>query len=189
MSKLIYKHGVMGSGKSFDLIRTVYNYRERGLTALVLKPVIDTAEGTSECVIKTRVGLELNAEWLDGLDSLDCYLNREAYDVVIVDESQFLSKEEVEVLSDFCYQTNTPVILYGLKNTFQGKLFDGSKRIIELADKIEEFKAMCPCGRTAKQNARVIDGKVISEGSIVGIKNEVEYVSYCTNCFRKLGGI
>lgn len=181
MSKIYFKTGVMTSGKTLDLIRVVYNYREKGHTVWVAKPVLDTRDGGK---ISTRAGLSIDCKWFD-VDTLAEDLIYEQPSAVIIDEAQFLSPEEVDKLQNLCYNYNVPIILYGLKTTFQGELFPGSKRIIEIADKVEEFKCMCSCGRPAKQSARVVNGQIIKHGETVAIGGNELYTAVCNHCFHR----
>lgn len=187
MSKIFYKTGVMGSGKTLDLLRVVYNYREKGHKVLLYKPELDTRNG-EKCHIKSRAGLEVKAYWLRHNDLKDVLLDLEilgAPSVIIVDEAQFLTKEQVDNFQKICYNNNIPIIFYGLKTTFQGELFEGSKRILEICDKVEDFKAMCHCGNVARQNARVVDGKMVVDGDIVSIGGNELYTAVCNKCFTQ----
>ena len=186
MAKINLYHGTMGSGKTLDLIRTVYNYREKGMRAYVYKPSIDTRDGVDDCIIRTRVGMELDAAWLSS-DSvywqlLEDNMNNKA-DVIIVDEAQFLSESQVNDFQDFSITNNIPIIFYGLKVDFTGHLFEGTKRIIEIADVITEVKGICHCGSIARQNARVVDGKIQKEGEVVVVGGNELYMPLCNKCF------
>lgn len=185
MSKIFFKTGVMGSGKTFDLLRVVYNYREKGMDVLLYKPRIDTREGSYECIIKTRAGLETNAYWIpDDIESdIETGIKEIKPSAIIVDEAQFLSKEQVDKFQKLCYNYNIPIIFYGLKSTFKGELFEGSKRILEICDKVEEFKSMCHCGNVARQNVRLIDGKMAKDGEVVSIGGNEQYTAVCNKCF------
>ena len=204
MAKIYGKFGVMGSGKSLDMIRAIYNYKERGMDVLVFKPSIDTREG-SECVIKSRTGFEVKAEWIESNDSalevIDEKLKQSGsgnipgpdyilrpYEktrakAIFIDEVQFLSKEQVDNLQKICYNYNIPVICYGLKLDFQSNLFEGSKRLIELADDIQELIGICHCGKRAKQNARVVNGVMVSDGDVVQIGGNESYIAVCNECY------
>ena len=185
MSKIFFKTGVMGSGKTMDLLRVVYNYREKGLEVFLYKPITDTREGTEKCIIKTRAGIFEEGSWIktEELTEIITELEKSVPEAIIIDEAQFLTKKQVDNLQKICYNYNIPLILYGLKTTFQGELFEGSKRIIEIMDKLEEFKSMCTCGRVARQNARVVDGKIIRDGEVVAIEGEAKYVAVCNKCY------
>lgn len=184
--KLYFKYGVMGSSKSFDLIRIEYNYRERGMKTLVLVPEIDTR---SSGKIISRTGFSVDATTVSPVENL--YLlaktrletNKEDIKVIFIDESHFLQKEQIDQLSDIADSLNIPVICYGLRTDFRGLLFEASKRLMELADEIEEIKAVCKCGRRANFTARFIDGKAINSGEQILIGAE-QYASYCRHCYK-----
>ena len=106
-------------------------------------------------------------------------------DAIIVDESQFLTKNQIDIFQKICYNYNIPVIFYGLKTTFQGELFEGSKRILEICDDVEEFKSMCHCGKVARQNVRLVNGKMVTDGEIVSIGGNEMYTAVCNHCFVK----
>lgn len=188
MSKIYFKTGVMGSGKTLDLLRVIYNYREKGLEVLVYKPQLDTRDGV-DCVIKTRAGLQEKAGWITDLTSFsetvleDIKVANPA--VIIIDEAQFLLKEQVDFFQKLCYNYNIPIIFYGLKTDFKGELFEGSKRIIEICDKVEEFKSMCHCGSVARQNARVVNGKMVTDGDVVAVGGNELYTAVCNKCFTE----
>lgn len=211
MSKIYVKFGTMGSGKSLDLIRAVYNYTERGMKTLAFKPSLDTRDGSDSCVIKSRTGAEVLAYWIDKdddeLGAIQEHLFytlcessaedapsmvRQDYSIkaIFIDECQFLTEKQVDKLQEICYNCNIPVLLYGLKLDFQSHLFPGSKRAIELADDIQELIGICHCGKRAKQNARVIDGKIAEDGELVQIGGNESYVALCNECYRNknLGG-
>lgn len=188
MSKIFFKTGVMGSGKTFDLLRVIYNYQEKGLNTLVYKPRLDTRDGTEGCFISTRASLEdAEAQWIP--DNIYYDVEADILDVkpsvIIVDESQFLTKEQVDNFKKLCYNYNIDILFYGLKTTFQGELFEGTKRILEICDDVEEFKSMCHCGRLAKQNARVIDGKMAKDGEVIAVGGNELYTGVCNRCFHE----
>lgn len=186
MSKIFFKAGVMGSGKTLDLLRVAYDYREKGHEVLLYKPQLDTREGSGECIIRSRADSEEKAFWIRTNDLSDVRMDLDIYkipSVIIVDEAQFLTKEQVDNFQKICYNYNIPIIFYGLKTTFQGELFEGSKRIIEICDKVEEFKSMCHCGDVARQNARVVDGVMTKDGDVIAIGGNELYVAVCNKCF------
>lgn len=193
MSKFSFYYGSMGSGKSLDLIKTAYNYKEKGMRVLVYKPKTDTREGSEKCIISTRVGLELEATWLEESgEKIESFLFEELLSVenpynlvrvILVDEAQFLTKEQVVGMKKFSIRYGTPFIFYGLKVDFQGELFEGTKALISLSEKLSELITMCPCGKTARQNARVVNGKIIREGEQIAIEGETKYVALCNKCY------
>ncbi len=188
MAKLYFKTGAMGCGKSLDLIRAVYNYRERGMEVVVFKPSVDTRDGVTDCKVKSRTGAEIDARWIEKQDDVNLLLsdyNVQNIKAVFIDESQFLSEKQVDELQKICYNLNIPVICYGLKLDFKSRLFEGSKRLIELADDVQELIGICHCGARAKQNAKVVNGKMITHGDVVEIGGNELYVGVCNKCYFK----
>ena len=190
MSKFTFYYGCMGSGKSLDLIRTAYNYKERGLKVRVFKPRMDTREGSDKCIIKTRVGLTLDAEWLDeGPNSIRYNFvvkmgkGDEKPDIILIDEAQFLSKQTIKMLKKASIMTGIPYIFYGLKTDFQGNLFEGTAALMSYSEKISELVTMCSCGKLARQNARVVNGKIVRDGEQVAIEGETKYIALCNACY------
>ena len=158
MAKLYFRYGAMGSSKTANAIMVQYNYMERGQKALMLKPRLDTRDG--ERVVGSRSGLKADCSFVEELDEI----NVKDYDCIIVDEAQFLKKEQVEKLVAIVDDMNVPVICYGLRADFQGNLFEGSTWLMAWADTIEEIKTVCWCGRKATCNARISNGRVVKKG-------------------------
>ncbi|MGL5765306.1 MAG: thymidine kinase [Sarcina sp.] len=187
MAKLYFKTGTMGSGKSLDLLRCNYNYTEREKNPLVLKPSLDTRD---KCNITSRTGMNCEALTVKECDSLVEKIQNEniknQIDVVIVDEVQFLTEKQIEELQDIVYDLNIPVIAYGLTTNFKGYLFPSIARLLSLADKIESVKSVCWCGKKAKQNARIVDGKMVVDGELVQIGGNESYVALCNKHFRDM---
>lgn len=192
MSKLHFKYGAMNCGKSDTLIKTAYNYGERGLTVLVIKPTIDTKSDH----ILTRAGMTWRVDipvepTTNIVDTVLQYIKKQGIKKVhciLSDESQFLSEVQVDQLYELAKKHEISVIAYGLRDDFTTKLFDGSKRLFELADNIEELPAMCRCGSQAKLNARKIGGKYVFSGNQVAIDEEhvggeVTYEALCGTCY------
>lgn len=189
MSKLHFKYGAMNSGKSDTLIKTAYNYEERGLKALVVKPAIDTK---GEALVVARGG---HTRKVDILATPDMDLEGEISNygnvsVVLVDEAQFLSREQISQLFYIAKNHNISVICYGLRADFQNKMFPGSTRLFEVADNIEKLPTMCFCGSQAEFNIRKVNGRYVFEGDQVAIDGEdkVEYDSLCGPCYMREGG-
>lgn len=189
MSKLHFKYGAMNSGKSDTLIKTAYNYEERGLSVLVIKPGIDTkgedkvvARGGHERIVDiiadATLDLEKRIQSFTGIS------------VVLVDEAQFLTSDQVSQLFRVAKQHDISVICYGLRSDFRTHVFPGAKRLFEVADNIEKLPTMCFCGRQAEFNTRKLNGKYVFEGDQVAIDGEenVEYDSLCGACYIKEGG-
>ncbi len=176
MAKLYFRYGAMGSSKTANAIMVKYNYWERGKNAILLKPSVDTRDGTHR--IWSRCGLEDECIVMDDLDME--LVAQHTYDCLIVDEAQFLRKDQVEQLIKIVDDYDTPVICYGLKTDFQGNFFEGSYWLLARADAIEEVKTICWCGRKATHNGR-LDGK----GSITKVGEQVvlgandKYIGLC----------
>ena len=173
MAKLYFRYGAMGSSKTANAIMVQYNYRERGQNALMIKPRLDSRDG--ERVVGSRSGLSAPCVYMDEIDGIDL----SAYNCVIVDEAQFLTKAQIAKLVEIADDMNIPVICYGLRADFQGNLFEGSTWLMAWADTIEEIKTVCWCGRKAICNARVIDGKVAREGEQIVLGGNESYVALC----------
>ena len=173
MAKLYYRYGAMGSSKTANAIMVRHNYLERGQKVLMLKPRLDNRDG--ETIIASRCGLQCECSIVEDLDRFSL---RE-YDCVIVDEAQFLTKEQVERLVRIVDVENVPVIAYGLRCDFQGNLFEGSQWLLAWADTIEEVKTICWCGKKAVCNARVVNGRVVKEGEQIVLGGSESYVSLC----------
>lgn len=187
MAKLYYRYGAMNSGKSTALMQVAYNYEERGMRVLVLKPSVDTKGG--QCLL-SRLGVSRPVDLLvspdvDVLEAIRADSAKAPLACVLADESQFFTPEQVDQLLLVTVQLNIPVICYGLRTDFSMRGFPGSTRLLEVAHSIEEMKTICTCGRKATCNARKINGKFVFEGEQVVIDqgNEVEYQSLCPQCY------
>ncbi len=176
MAKLYFRYGAMGSSKSANAIMVWYNYHERGKNALLLKPAVDTRDG--KYTIESRCGLRAECQLVDELD-LD-RIRAQEYDCLIIDEAQFLSKQQVELLCRIVDECNVPVICYGLRTDFQGNFFPGSHWLLARADTIEEVKTICWCGKKATNNAR-LDGKggITRVGEQVVLGASDKYIGLC----------
>lgn len=181
MAQLYYRYSTMNAGKSIELIKVAYNYEERGKNVLVLTSGIDNRYGmgkVSSCIGLSRDALIVN----DDTDILDLFLmhNRmKPIDCVLVDECQFLKKHHVQELAEIVDSCDVPVLGFGLKNDFQNELFEGSYYMLVYADKIEEIKTICWCGRKATMVARVVDGKFVKTGDQIVVGGNNMYVSLC----------
>ncbi len=184
MAKLYFRYGAMGSGKSIDLLKVAYNYEERGHKIMCFNARIDTRNEDSK--IFTRIGISKDAHLFDKETNMyDVVLTQKFLPAaVLIDESQFLSKKQVNELSDVVDYLNIPVICYGLRTDFQNNFFEGSHRLFELADKIEEIKTICKCSAKATHNARFIDGKMQVSGNQVFI-GDTEYKALCRKCYKE----
>lgn len=173
MAKLYFRYGAMGSSKTANAIMVQYNYHERGQNALMIKPCLDTRDGAR--IVGSRSGLSAPCIYMEEIDTVDI----SSYNCIIVDEAQFLKKEQVARLVDIADNMNIPVICYGLRADFQGNLFEGSTWLMAWADTIEEIKTVCWCGRKATCNARVVDGKVARQGEQIVLGGNESYVALC----------
>ena len=187
MAKLYFKYGAMGSSKTAQALITKFNYEERGMKVWIGKPSIDTRDG--EDTIQSRIGLKTKANIIKQEDDLytKFYNMKEKYDVIIVDEAQFLEPEQVNQLGDIVMQLKIPVICFGLKTDFQTKMFPGSKRLFEIAESINEIKTICKCGRKATVNARIDEkGSIITEGKQVELGGNDKYIAMCYKCYSDI---
>ncbi len=182
MAKLYYRYGAMSSSKTANAIMVKYNYGEQGQRALLVKPGIDTRDGVH--TMKSRSGLLDECILFHEMD-VEAVKRRE-YDCIIVDEAQFLSKEDVEFLVEIVDDYNVPVICYGLRADFQGNFFSGSQWLMAWADTIEEVKTICWCGKKAICNAR-LDGKggITKVGEQVVLGASDKYVGLCRKHWRE----
>lgn len=179
----------MNSGKSDTLIKTAYNYEERGLRVLVVKPAIDT-KGNDHVTARGGHSRKVDISADPTTDLADEVAKRNDIACVLVDEAQFLEPEQISQLFSVAKQQHISVICYGLRTDFQTKLFPGSKRLLEIADNIEKLPTMCFCGSQAEFNTRKVNEAYVFEGSQVAIdgEDEVEYDSLCGSCYIREGG-
>ena len=182
--KMYFYYGVMGSSKTANALMKKFNFEERGRTVALLKPSFDTRNGKT--LIKSRIGLSSEAFYLDRNVSIKETLgDYRKYRTIMVDEAQFMSAEQVDELREFA-DNNVMVMCYGLKTDYTGKLFEGSKRIIEVSDTIREIQSMCSkCGKKAIVNAKYSGNKIIYSGNIIDIGGEDKYISLCHKCWTK----
>ena len=193
MAKLYFRYGAMGSSKSANILMVRYNYEERGQYAVLLKPRTDNRDGEHE--IQSRMGLSAPAEYVDDFlqeishiwsaESPEYLYHGKKVDAVLVDEAQFLSAEEVDTLSDLVDFYNIPVICYGLRTDFLNHLFPGSRRLMEIADIIEEVPTVCWCGRRAQCNTRYANGKIVREGAQIFLGSNESYVALCRKHYKE----
>lgn len=190
MAKLHFKYGAMNSGKSDTLIKAAYNYIERGLSVLVLKPDVDTKGGHS---IVARGGASRKVDIIVSPDTdlrkaVSQYVAKQGIkklSCVLIDESQFLTPTQIDQLLLLSKNDNISVIAYGLRADFRTKLFPGSKRLLEIADNFEKLPTMCRCGNQAEFNCRKINDKYVFDGDQVAIDGDgsVTYESLCGVCY------
>ena len=179
----------MGSAKTALLLTQAYNFEERGMQYLCMKPIIDDRENDN--VIRSRIGIERKCSWI--------YPERDLYEMlkdmfektlivkdwILIDESQFLSATQIDQLARIVDDYGVNVVCYGLRTDFQSHLFEGSRRLMELADTIEEIKSTCSCGRKTIINARIdSQGNIVTDGNQVEIGGDDKYVALCRRCWR-----
>ncbi len=184
MAKLYFKFGAMGSSKTAQALITKFNYEERGMKVLFLKPSVDTRVGGN--IVWSRIGLQAEATTiLPDTDLKQLYLDRrDTTDVIIVDECQFLSAEQVDELGDVALFYDIPVLCFGLATDFTTHLFEGSKRLFEIAESITEIKSICRCGAKATVNARLDEnGRVLKSGEQLCIGGNDRYQAMCRRCW------
>ena len=187
MAKLYFKFGAMGSSKTAQALITKFNYEERNMKVMFLKPAIDTRDNAA--VIRSRIGLEAPAILVR--EDEDLYaLYRDVYEdcrVIIVDECQFLTEKQVDELGQIVIDYDIPVLCFGLRSDFRTQLFPGSKRLFEIAESITEIKSICECGAKATVNARFDDaGRLVTTGAQVVIGGNGRYKAMCRKCWLKL---
>ena len=187
MAKLYFKYGAMNCGKTTVLIQTAYNYEQQEMKVIVIKPKIDTK---GQKYIVSRIGAKRKVDELIGIDDkiIDkCSKYFENLNCIIVDEAQFLKSEQVDELWYITKMYDISVIAFGLRTDFKTNSFEGSSRLLALADDIQEMPTMCRCGVKARFNARKINGEYVTEGDSVVIDDnkEVEYESVCGKCYIK----
>lgn len=183
MAEIIFKMGSMSSGKTTALLQIAYNYEQAGKKIFVIKPQKDT-KGDNKIV--SRLGISRNVDLiLPQSETIKNNTNFESIDYIFVDEVQFMTKEQIKELWIISKIEDIPVICYGLKTNFRGELFEGSKTLIEVADRIDELQTICPiCGMDAKFNARIQNGEYTLNGEEVAIDGkEAEYKSLCGKCY------
>lgn len=187
MSKVYFYYSAMNAGKSTILLQSSYNYQERGMETLLLCPALDTRAGVGQ--IRSRIGLEANATAFandaDLLEIVRAAHARSPLACVLVDEAQFLTSAQVYQLTEIADVLRIPVLAYGIRTDFQGNLFEGSQRLLALADNLIELKTICHCGRKATMVLRVDQsGHAMREGAQIEIGGNDRYVSVCRRHFK-----
>ena len=189
MAKLYFKYGAMGCSKSAQALMCKFNYEQKGFNVLLLKPSIDTRDNENgKSIVKSRIGIKSECDVINKDQSLlELYRKLSEttkYDVVIIDEAQFCSEEQINDCKEI--SVDIPVLCYGLKTNFKSYLFEGSKRLIEIADSITEIKSLCSCGANATVNARIVNGELVTDGDEIVIGGDETYIAMCYTCWRKL---
>lgn len=182
MAKLYFRYGAMGSSKTANALMVRYNYIEKGQKVILLKPKVENRDGYN--IIKSRIGLSAECELVEDLLEKIKQMEKSGdkwndADVIIIDEAQFLNTEQINELARIVDEYHISVICYGLRTDFTSHLFEGSKRLMELADVIEEIPTICWCGKKAQFNARVKDGQIARNGEQIEMGGNESYVSLC----------
>ena len=193
MGKLYFRYGAMNSGKSTHLMQVAYNYEERGMKIIIVKPKIDDKGGNT---LVSRLGVNrqvdlLVSEYENIFDIIDNYLKEnKRINCILVDEVQFMKSTQIDQLFQIAVNLDIPIICYGLRTDFKRDGFEGSIRLLLLAHSIEEMKTICACGKKAIFNGRKINGKFVFEGEQIAIdeQNDVQYESLCGDCYYKYNG-
>ena len=185
MAKLYFKYGAMGSSKTAQALITKYNYEENDLQVWLIKPSADTRDGAH--ILRSRIGLEAQVQIVSPeMDVYTLFLEakKDSCDVIIVDECQFMTPEQIDQLRHIVNDYNVPVMCFGLRTDFQTKLFPGSMRLMEVADTIQEIKTICDCGAKATVNARIDgEGHIVTEGAQVFLGGNDAYIAMCHKCY------
>ena len=189
MAKLYFYYSSMNAGKSTALLQSSYNYKERGMNTLILAPELDDRYGVG--MVKSRIGLESKATTFNRQQNLYALIERmidnQPLHCVLIDEAQFLTKQQVFELGEVTDKLNIPVLAYGLRTDFQGEPFEGSKYLLAWSDNLKELKAICHCGTKATMVVRLdANGKAVREGSQIEIGGNDRYVSMCRRHFKEL---
>jgi thymidine kinase len=190
MSKLYFRYGAMNSGKSTHLMQVAFNYEERGMKVIIIKPKVDNKGGEkliSRLGVTRMVDLllsehdnvfEIVHNYLKGNKKINC---------ILVDEVQFMKSVQIDQLFEIAVKLNIPIICYGLRTDFKRNGFEGSARLLLLAHSIEEMKTICACGKKAIFNGRKVNNRFVFEGKQIAIdeENDIEYESLCGECYYK----
>ena len=185
MAKLYFKYGAMGSSKSAQALITKFNYEELGMTVWLIKPSTDTRDGAD--LIRSRIGLEAHAQIITPEQSIvKAYREAGRHDVIIADEAQFFTPEQIDDLRTLVDEDDLPVLCFGLRTDFLTHFFPGARRLMELADSLTEIKTVCACGRKATVNARIDgNGRIVTQGDQVFLGGNDSYIAMCHQCWMK----
>ena len=184
MAKLYFKYGAMGSSKSAQALITQFNYEELGMKVWLIKPSIDDRDGKN--IIRSRIGLQREAQVITPEENiLETFAGIPDVDVIIADEAQFFTPEQIDQLRTIVDDEDLPVLCFGLRTDFLTHFFPGAMRLMELADSLTEIKTVCACGRKATVNARIDgQGRIVTEGSQVLLGGNDSYVAMCHKCWK-----
>ena len=185
MAKLYFKYGAMGSSKSAQALITKFNYEELGMTVWLIKPSIDTRDGAG--IVKSRIGLRAEAQVITPADDIVAeYRKVGRHDVIIADEAQFFTPEQIDQLRELVDTDDLPVLCFGLRTDFLTHFFPGAQRLLELADSLTEIKTVCACGRKATGNARIDErGRIVTHGDQVLLGGNDRYIAMCHQCWKR----
>ncbi|MDG2108306.1 MAG: thymidine kinase [Woeseiaceae bacterium] len=188
MAKLYFYYSSMNAGKSTALLQSSYNYKERGMNTMVLAPLVDDRYGEGK--VTSRIGIETKAITFKMSDNLFAVIEQKHISrplhCVLIDEAQFLTRDQVFELSDVVDKLNIPVLAYGLRTNFQGEPFEGSKYLLAWSDSLQELKAICHCGNKAAMVVRLdMGGNAVTEGSEIEIGGNDRYISVCRKHFKE----
>ena len=185
MAKLYFKYGAMGSSKTANALITRFNYQERGMKVWLIKPSIDDRDGAD--MIRSRIGLEAKADVITpDVDIFEDFKKHTDCHVIIADECQFFTAAQIDQLRAVVDKLDLPVLCFGLRTDFLTHLFEGSRRLFEVADSINEIQTICSCGNKAIVNARIDgEGNVVTEGGQILLGGNDSYVAMCHNCWKK----
>ena len=185
MAKLYFKYGAMGSSKTANALITKFNYEERGMKVWLIKPSIDVRDGAA--VVRSRIGLSANADVITpDKDLFEEYRKHDDCHVIIADECQFFTPAQIDQLRQIVDKLDIPVLCYGLRTDFLTHLFEGSRRLFEVADSITEIKTICTCGKKAIVNARIDEtGRIVTEGGQILIGGNDSYIAMCHSCWKQ----
>ncbi len=185
MAKLYFKYGAMGSSKTANALITKFNYEERGMRVWLIKPSIDDRDGVT--TVRSRIGLSAPAEVVfDNDDIFEVFSKKRDHHVIIADECQFFTAAQIDQLRRIVDVYDVPVLCFGLRTDFLTHLFEGSRRLFEVADSITEIKTICECGKKAIVNARIDEeGHVVTEGGQILIGGNDSYVAMCHACWQR----
>ena len=197
MADLVFYYGAMGCSKTANALMTRFQYLNKGLKVWLIKPDIDTRDdarspdGTRITLIKSRVGIQAVSDVIKQTESFyqvfkEHTCKEGSTNLIIVDEAQFLTENQVDELKDIAETLNIPVYCYGLRTDFKTKLFTGSKRLFEICSKAVELESVCECGKQAIINAKFNNGKLVTRGAQVDIGGDEKYKALCYSCWKKL---
>ncbi len=185
MAKLYFKYGAMGSSKTANALITKFNYEERGMRVWLIKPAIDNRDGAD--TVRSRIGLEATADAISAeTDVYELFQSKHSdCHVIIADECQFFTAAQIDQLRRVVDELSLPVLCFGLRTDFLTHLFEGSRRLFEVADSVTEIKTICACGKKAIVNARIDgEGRVVTEGGQILIGGNDSYVAMCHSCWK-----